>query len=286
MKFIKLIAMGLLSLIVLFPIIFTVTNSFSNHEAIIDMYGAVLMSSDEEDAARYGEHVSLNLFPGDSSLQQYKTALWYRSDAINGFWNSVIYSVTIVFFQVIISALAAYAYARLKFRFRSVLYFISIVIMIMPQQVTLVPNFYMLNKLGWLDSALSVTVPAIFSTFGVFLLTQFMKDIPHDISEAARIGGAGEWRIFRKIILPQAKGAVAALVLLSFVENWNMVEAPLVFLKNRGLYPLSIILNSGSAYGLGTAFAIGTVFMLFPLILFLLFEDDLVESIGYANIIM
>lgn len=286
MKYVKIILFGLLCFLVLFPIIFTITNSFSDHSSILDMYGAVLMNSDEEDIARYGEYVSLNMFPGDSSMEQYKTALWYRMDAMNAFWNSVKYTVTIVFFQVIISAMAAYGYARLKFRFRNVLYFISIVIMIMPQQVTLVPNFYVLNKFGWLDSALAVTIPAIFSTFGVFLLTQYMKDISPDISEAARIDGAGEWKIFTKIILPQAKGAVAALVLLSFVENWNMVEAPLVFLKDRTLFPLSILLNTDSAASLGTAFAIGTVFMLFPLILFLLFEDDLVESIGYTNITM
>ncbi|MBH1941863.1 carbohydrate ABC transporter permease [Mobilitalea sibirica] len=286
MRYIRIIVLGLLCIIVLFPIIFTITNSFSDHTSILDMYGAVLMSGGEEAIAKYGEFVSLNMFPGESSLEQFKTVLWYRTDAIYAFWNSVRYTVVIVFFQVIVSAMAAYAYAKLNFRFKNILYFISIVIMVMPQQVTLVPNFYVLNKLGWLDSALAVTVPAIFSTFGVFLLTQFMKDIPASISEAARIDGAGEWKIFLKIILPPAKGAVSALVLLSFVENWNMVEAPLVFLKNKGLFPLSIILNSSSLTSLGTAFAIGTVFMLFPLILFLLFEEDLVESIGFTNLTM
>ncbi len=286
MRYLRNTVLGLLCLVILFPIIFTFTNSFSDHNSIIDMYGAVLSGGSDEEVAKYGEYVSLNMFPGDSSLEQYKNVLWYRTDAIQAFWNSVIYTVTIVAFQVVISALAAYAYAKLNFKFKNTLYFISIIIMIMPQQVTLVPNFFMLNKFGWMDSALAVTVPAIFSTFGVFLLTQFMKDIPGEISEAARIDGAGDFRIFRKIILPQAKGAVAALVLLSFVENWNMVEAPLIFLKNKQLFPLSIILNTNSMASLGTAFAIGAVFMLFPLILFLLFEEDLVESIGFTNLTM
>lgn len=285
MKKIKYFILIIIALIAVFPIVFTICNAFSEVKDILETYGAVLTSFGGITEADYGEYVTLSMFPGKFTIEQFKTVLLYRVEDLMAFWNSVRYSAVIVIFQLIISSLAAYGYARLNFRFKNFFYFICIVIMIMPQQVTLVPNFYVLNKLGWLDTTLAVTVPAIFSTFGVFLLTQYMKDIPYDVSEAARIDGAGELMIFRKIILPQTKGAVAAFLLLSFVEQWNMVETPLVFLKNSDLFPLSLLLNSTSVASLGTAFAIGTIFMIFPLILYFICEDDLIDAIGHADVI-
>jgi multiple sugar transport system permease protein len=200
------------------------------------------------------------------------------------FWNSVIITVPIVVGQIIVSVLGAYAFAKLKFPFRDPLFFVYIIVMMMPFQVTLVPNFIILRQMKLLGSFAAIILPGIFSTFGVFLLKQFMAQVPDEYNEAAKIDGAGYFFTFLKIILPQCKGALASLAILVFIDNWNIVEQPLIFLEDEIKYPLSIFLSRINSSELGIAFACGILFMLPSLLVFLYGENYLVEGIQHSGL--
>lgn len=186
--------------------------------------------------------------------------------------------------QIAVAALAAYAFAHLRFRFREPLFFMYIVTMLMPFQVTLVPNFIIADRLGLLGSSGAIIFPGIFSAFGVFLLRQFMMFVPYSYIEAARVDGAGHLYIFTRIVLPMCGSGLAALSILVFIDNWNMVEQPLIFLNEAIQQPLSVYLSVIGEGERGIAFAASAIYML-PLLLVALYaEKYLVEGIQLSGI--
>jgi len=258
------------------------TNSFMSDGELGENY-------DSRDAEQQTEEVkkgfnSMKLIPDSFTLKQYYQVLIAKHKFLRMFWNSVFIVLPIVAGQVIISSMAAFAFAKLRFRGRDTLFFIYIVLMLMPFQVTLVPNYLTLDRLGLIDSYLSLVFPGVFSAFGVFLLRQFMMFIPNECIEAAKVDGCSLVHIFFKIILPMSKGGIASLAILSFIDNWNMVEQPLIFLKDANKYPLSIYLSRVNGGELGIAFAAGIIYMLPMLFMFLYGENYLVEGISHSAI--
>lgn len=281
-KCIIYILLILASAALLFPIVYMVCNSFMESREVTKAYA--LLSEDPELRANAAERLSIHLIPERASLMQYYQALFRKPTFLIMFWNSVIVTVPIVAGQLVVSTLGAYAFAKLRFRFRDPIFFLYIIVMMMPFQVTLVPQYISLKKLGLVGSYLAVILPGIFSTFGVFLLRQFMIRIPDEYSEAAKIDGAGHFRIFISIILPQCKGAMASLAILAFVDNWNMVEQPLIFLDNEQMHPLSIFLSRINTSELGVAFACGILYLLPALFIFLYGENYLIEGIQRSGL--
>ena len=155
--------------------------------------------------------------------------------------------------------------------------------MLMPYQVTLVPNYLVAEKLNILNTYWAIWLPGIFSPFAVYLLTKFMKRIPVGVMEAAQIDGAGEWQIYRLICMPLCKGALCSAAILVFIDYWNMVEQPLLFFNDTDKYPLSIFLSKINAQEVGLAFAVATFYMIPSLLIFLYGEDQLVEGIAYQG---
>lgn len=200
------------------------------------------------------------------------------------FWNSVIIVVPIVAGQTLVASLAAYAFAKLKFKGRNQLFFIYITVMLMPFQVTLVPNYLVADKLGLVNNYLSIILPGVFNTFGVFLLKQYMEQIPDSYIEAAKMDGAGQLGIFFRIILPMCKNGIAAMFILVFIDNWNMVEQALIFLQDAVKQPLSVYLSRIISGERGLAFAASTLYMLPMLLIFLYGENYLVEGIQRSGI--
>ena len=155
--------------------------------------------------------------------------------------------------------------------------------MIMPYQVTLVPNYLVADKFGLLDTRLSIILPAIFSPFSIFLLTKVMRRIPISYVEAAKLDGAGEFKILTKIYIPLCKGAIVSIAMLVFIDYWNMVEQPLVLMKETTLHPLSVFLSQINTGDIGLAFAVGVVYMIPTVLMFLYGEDYLLEGITYSG---
>ena len=246
-------------------------------------YGKIFETTDNGGKVFVAETVNLKFVPDMVTFQQYITVLLKSPEYLFKFWNSVIYTVVIVVFQLVVAMLASYAFMRYKGRLKEIIFFLYIIVTLMPYQVTLVPNFLVADWLGIIDTRWAIWMPGIFSPFAVYLLTKYMKRIPSSIIEAARVDGAGEWQIFRHICLPLCKGALYSVAILVFIDFWNMVEQPLILLTNADLHPLSIFLSKINAGEIGLAFAVATVYMVPSLLVFLYGEDYLVEGITYQG---
>lgn len=260
------IVLALVTLSILLPVIYIISSS--------------LMSEGEVKTAiqNFKFHIIPDFFTGI----QYYNALLRKPDFLVKFWNSVILTVPTVAGQIIVSVLAAYAFAKLNFKFKREIFFMFILLMIMPYQVTLVPIYIIMKKLNIVGSYASVILPGIFSTFGVFLMTQFLKAIPNEQCEAAKVDGASHKQILFKIILPQCKGALVSLIILSFIDNWNMIEQPLILLGSEK-QPLSTFLSQINSNEIGIAFACSVIFMLPPIFIFFRGEKELLQGIQHLD---
>lgn len=288
-RFKRILIILLLSLMAigfLFPLVLTVSNSFMSEAEITYNYslisGASSTSSTIADSA--SKYASLRLIPEVVVIEQYYNVLVKNSQFLFMFWNSVIITVPIVLGQIVVSCLAAFAFAKLKFKGRDQLFFIYIIVMLLPFQVTLVPNYLVADKLGLVNNYLSIILPGIFNTFGVFLMKQYMEQIPDSYIEAAKVDGASQFTIFFKIILPMCKNGIAAMFILVFIDNWNMVEQPLVFLRDAIKQPLSVYLSRIISGERGLAFSASAIYMLPMLLIFLFGENYLIEGIERSGI--
>jgi multiple sugar transport system permease protein len=227
--------------------------------------------------------VNLKFIPDIVSFEQYFKVLILSPEYLLKFWNSFLYVVPIVVFQLAIASLAAYGFARYRGKVREVIFFAYIILMLMPYQVTLVPNYLVSKWLNILDTRWAIWLPGFFSPFAVYMLTKYMRRIPKSIYEAAEIDGAGEWQIFSKICLPNCRGGIASIAILLFIDYWNMVEQPLILLSNDQLHPLSVFLSKINSGEISLAFAVAVIYMVLPMMVFLYGEEYLVEGIVYQG---
>ncbi len=279
---VTLIAAGF-AFLFLAPIVLTITNSFMSATEISANYGSIFATTDTGGKVYVSERVNLKFIPDMVSFSQYITVLFKSPQYLLKFWNSVILVGPIVIFQLTVAVLASYGFARYEGKLRSIIFFLYVILMLMPYQVTLVPNYLVADWLNILDTKWSIWLPGIFSPFAVYLLTKFMKRIPVALIESAQIDGAGEWQIFRKICLPLCKGALASAAILVFIDYWNMVEQPLILLSDSETHPLSVFLSKINAGEIGLAFAVATVYMIPSLFVFLYGEEYLVDGITYQG---
>lgn len=254
----------------LLPIVLTIANSFMASSEISANYGQIF-SGVSGTRTFIAEKVNLKFIPDQVSFSQYITVLFKSPDYLLKFWNSVILVAPIVVFQVIVALGASYCFARFQTKFRSIVFFVYIILMLMPYQVTLVPNYLVAEKLNLLDTRWAIILPGIFSPFAVFILTKFMRRIPSAMIEAAKLDGAGEWQIFTKVCVPVCRSIIWSVVVLIFMDYWNMVEQPLVLFKERAaeLSPLSVFLSKINTGDVGLAFAVATIYMVPALLLFM-----------------
>lgn len=277
--------LSVMALLFIFPLVLTVSNSFMSEQEIsrnYDMVASKSLSTYNDDTI--SKYADMKLIPKVAVINQYYNVLVKKSQFLFMFWNSAIMVVPIVIGQAMVSTLAAYAFAKLKFKWRDQLFFLYIMVMLMPFQVTLVPNYLIADKLGLINSFLSIILPGVFSTFGVFILKQYMEQIPDSYIEAAKVDGASQFDIFFRIILPMSKTGIAAMAMLAFIDNWNMVEQPLIFLQDAAKQPLSIYLSNIIDGERGLAFAASVIYMMPMLLTFLYGENYLVEGIQLSGI--
>jgi len=274
---------ALFAFLFLAPIVLTISNSFMSATEISANYGSVFATTDTGGKVFIAEKVNLKFIPDMVSFSQYATVLFKSPDYLLKFWNSVVLVGPIVLFQLIVAALASYGFARYEGKLRQIVFFLYIILMLMPYQVTLVPNYLVSDWLKILDTKWAIWLPGIFSPFAVYLLTKFMRRIPTSVIEAAQIDGAGEWSIFRLVCLPLCKGAIASAAILVFIDYWNMVEQPLILLSDPETHPLSVFLSKINSGEVGLAFAVATIYMVPSLLVFLYGEEYLVDGITYQG---
>lgn len=267
----------------LMPTLLTIANSFMTSNEISANYGAMISNFTEDKKTFISENVNLKFLPDKVTLAQYNSVLLKSPDYLLKFWNSVMLTVPITLFQMIVAIFTAYGFSRYPNKLKALIFFVYIILMIMPYQVTLVPNYLVSDRFNLLNTRWAVILPGIFSPFSIFLLTKVMKRIPTAYVEAAKLDGASEFQILTRIHLPLCKGALVSIAMLVFIDYWNMVEQPLVLIKDSSLHPLSVFLSQINAGDIGLAFSVGVVYMVPTILMFLYGEDYLVEGIVYSG---
>ena len=256
-KSLKYLLLIVLTLIFLMPVVFMVISSFMSSKEVSSMLDFST-----------GQYASFKLIPEHFSLEQFYKVFFRNGDYLKEFWNSVLITVPTVVGQLIVSSLAAFAFGKLKFPGRDKLFFVYMIFLILP---------IMYQKLDLLNNVMSIILPGTFSAFGICLLRQSVRYISDSSIEAARVDGASYLRIFFQIILPQIRGGLVSLALLTFVDTWGVVEQPLIYFTDKAKYPLSVSLSVDTA-DVNIIFACGVMFMIPALIIYFLGEKDVRSS--------
>ena len=218
---------------------------------------------------------------GGLSLRQYGVILLQTPRFMRGFWNSVCYTGLILLVNVPLSLLAAYGFTRFRFRGRTPLFWLYIVMILLPFQATVVPQYMVLKALGLLDTVWAVLLPNFFATFGTFLMVQYLQNFDQSLYEAAEIDGMGTFRMLTGLVLPVCRPLVSAMAMISFLNYWSLMEQPIMFLKNAAQQPLSVVLN-GAVFG-QASYGAGVVFSLLPLLIYFYAYEDLQTGMGLSS---
>jgi multiple sugar transport system permease protein len=178
----------------------------------------------------------------DPILWQNYVEIWEVVPLARFMWNTVVIAALALFGQLLTSSMVAYGFARFRFPGRDMLFLLVLSSLMLPVHVTLIPRFVMFFKLQWVNTILPLVVPAYFggSAFSIFLLRQFFRNIPLEMDEAARIDGAGYWRIFLQILLPLSRPAILALLILGFLAEWEDFLQPLIYLQSTEKLTVSV----------------------------------------------
>jgi len=175
------------------------------------------------------------------------TSLWHAFPMDRWMFNSAYIVILTVLGKLLLSSTAAYAFARLRFPGRDYIFYGFLTALMIPWEVTLIPGFVLMRQLGWIDTHLALIVPGINDVFGIFLLRQFFLSLPRELEEAARIDGAGYFTVFRRVILPLSKPALAVVAVLGFMGVWNSFLWPLIMIDSTDKFTLPVglqLLNS------------------------------------------
>lgn len=273
----------LLSVLFMAPLVVTITNSFMPGNDILSHYTTIPSVFDLANGVNE-KFIQIPLIPSHITVSQYKEILINQPSFLILLANSIKGTVPVVIGNVIVSVLTAYGFTIWTWKHKEKVFLIYIVVMLMPLQAVLVPNYIVADKLGLATSYFAIILPGIFSPFGTFLLRQTMKGIPRDYFEAAQVDGAGPFYIFWHIGLPQMKSGIAALSMLVFIEYWNIVEQPIIFIKEYYRQPLSVFLSMVPSQNISLIFAISTVYMALPLWFLTIGQKDLEKGIEMSGI--
>jgi multiple sugar transport system permease protein len=226
------------------------------------------------------------LFPHDWTAENWHTALG-GADFARGFLNSLIVAVTVTLGSLLTCAMAAYAFARIRFPGEHLLFMVFLGTMMVPQQLTIIPLYVILGKLHLINTLAALIVPAVFfNAFGVFLLRQYVKGIPVELEEAASIDGAGRVRIFVTIVLPLLRTPLVALGIFVFLGQWNSFFHPLIFLNTEDQFTLPLLINQFKgmyASSWGALMAAVTLAAAPMLVVFMIAQRKIVEGVALSG---
>ena len=268
--------MSVLFLTMVFPLFVLAADSLMGRQELTEKFGPVL--SGAEGMAEFA------LFPMYPTLRAYISLLLDSPEFFTAFWNSVFQTAMVLAGQMLTALPAAWAFAVYRFPGKSVLWYLYMLLMVLPFQVTMVSGYLVLNAAGLMDTHWAVILPGIFGTLPVFILRKTFAAIPGEMLEAARVDGAGDFRLFLYVGIPLGKSGIFSIVILGFLEYWNAVEQPLTFLKTQSLKPLSLYLPQITASEASVSFAASVVMLLPALLLFFFGQEYLEQGIAASGI--
>lgn len=268
-KMLNMTWLVMLAALFIFPVLITLVSSFMGTAELSQVF-------EKQDTI-------VRLIPMKITLNSYYELLFASGKYLSMFWHSVLLAVTIAVGSVIVALAVGYVLAKCRFRGRDALRFVYIVVMMMPFQVTLLPNYIVLKQMGLYNTNWALILPGVFVPFGVFLLGQFMRSMPDEMIEAVTLETNSPIRVLIHVVAPMVYPGLLALFLLSFADAWNMVEQPLILLEDTWRYPLSLALNSMHGSDIAVAFAGSVLYMLPVILLYWLFEDELIQGLSVAK---
>lgn len=229
-------------------------------------------------------YISWKLVPDYPTFENYGRLLFMTPQFFILFWNSIKMVGSILLGQLIVGVPAAWAFAVYKVRGSRILFALYVVLMLLPFQVMMLSNYLVLSRLGLLNTQQAVVLPAVFSTFPIFLTYGGFKNIPLQLIDAARIDGAGELAIFLKVGLPLGKSGLLSAVVLGFLEYWNMMEQPMAFIEDKALWPLSLYLPEITWARAGYAFTASILTLIPAVFIFAWGQDYLEQGIIFSGL--
>ncbi|MDD7515511.1 carbohydrate ABC transporter permease [Ruminococcus flavefaciens] len=265
------VLMAVICAVVIFPVFLAVILPLQASDELAKTLGPLMNFN-----GKYSEIDYIAQFP---TLENFKELLIYSPDFYKVFWNSLFITGTILLFQTLTAVPAAWAFARFRFKWKKLLFDIYVIFMLIPFQVTMLSQYLVIDGMKLMNTRLAVILPAIFSTFPVFLIYRGFADIPRDVADSAKIDGANEWQVLRYIGLPLGRSGILACIVLSFLDLWNMVEQPLTFLKNKRLFPLSLYLPMLSADKGEMMLAAAIVTLIPAAFVFIIGQEELEQGI-------
>ena len=270
-----LLALTLLALFTWWVLWFMGMGALTPEDELLATIGPALQSESREPAVWC-------LLPSWPTLQPLVQLLLDTPTFFAMFWNACKLAFPQVAGQLVVAAPAAWAFSKLEFPGRRVLYGAYLVLMVLPFQITMVPNYLVLDRLGLMDTPWAVILPGVFSAFPVFIVKKGFDAVPQSLLEAAALDGAGPLRCFVSVGLPLGLPAVLSAAILGFIEAWNAIEQPMLFLKDKANWPLSLYLSKITAGDLGLAMVASLMMLAPPLLLFLTGRKYLEQGIGLA----
>lgn len=268
MKYIKIIPLVAMSLLVWWVLWFMVMGSLMSLEELHGTIGPALSLRDG--------YATWPLLPTWPTLEPLVRLLLDTPQFFVMFWNTFAITIPSIVGQLLVGAPAAWALSRFRFRGRKLVATVYICLMLLPFQVTMVPNFLVIDRLGLMNNIWAVILPFAFSAFPVFIMLKGFDAVPRALLEAASIDGAGHVRTFVSIGLPLGMPSILAALVLGFFEVWGAIEQPMTFLNDPATWPLSLFLPQIAAQELGLAMA-ASLLMLLPAILFFFFGQKYLE---------
>ena len=212
-------------------------------------------------------------------MNHFKNLLLFTPEFYRVFWNSLFIVGTILIFQLVVAVPSAWAFASFRFKGRRLIFNLYVIFMLMPFQITMLSQYVILNDMHLMNTRLAVILPAVFSTFPVFLIYRGFADIPVDVADSARIDGANEWQILWRIGIPLGKSGILSCVVLCFLDLWNMVEQPLAFIKDKKLFPLSLYLPMLDISNAETMLVAAVITLIPAAFVFIIGQDYLEQGI-------
>ncbi len=221
---------------------------------------------------------------GTPSIQGYVDLLFDCFVFYPMFWNSMLYAAAITIIQLVVIIPCAFGFSQAKFKGKGALFVFYIILMMMPLQVTILPNYIGLRDMGLLNTPWGIILPMIFSPFGVVVMHQYMKNIDSSVIEATRLETDSIFRIIFTGVIPQIRVCIFAVVLFVFADCWNMVEQPMLFLKDDSMKTLSVFISNAEEYTGAVLFPAAVIFLVPVLILYLFFNEDLEKGLTLGDL--
>ncbi len=230
------------------------------------------------------EFIRWKLMPDYPSFANYKKLLFETPQFFVLFWNSMKLTACILLGQLLVAVPAAWGFAVYPAKGSGFIFTLYVVLMLLPFQVTMLSGYLVLSRLSLLNTHQAIILPAVFSTFPVFLSYGGFRGIPPQMLEAARIDGAGEFTIFVRLGLPLGKSGLLSAMVLGFLEYWNMMEQPMAFLEEKALWPLSLYLPEITWSLAGYAFCASVITLIPAVFVFISGQDYLEQGIIYSGL--